>query len=240
MRNFPKILTVCNLTASTFYMFIYSMQYDKDYYQTESIKSKDLIQSYISLLENSGVTLKGKTVCDIGCASGNFIAQLNEAQECLGIDISNDIIEHCKEKFSGNLKYSFICHNISKGNLSIHKKFDIITLFDVIEHLQNFEYLQNFIFESLNPNGFIVITTPNASSLQRLLLGNHKFNGEKDPTHLFTFTPYTFDFFIRRFQLIRHTVFYPFGFYMKNNWLTQKIPLGAIIFGIYKLKQPAS
>lgn len=209
------------------------MEYDKDYFASESIKDNSFLLKYIRLIEQSGIVLKDKTIIDIGCANGEFIKLLSNSNHCYGIDISEIAINNAKNQ-NPMISKNIYHHDISSTPLKINEPFDIIVMFDVIEHLYNFQYLKEFIEKNLKSDGVIIITTPNAHSLQRWIVGNQRFIGEQDPTHTLLFSAYTLDFFLRRLSLQKKELFCGFSFYLKNNFLTRTFPLGAQVFAIYE------
>src|SRR5690606_13095782 len=76
------------------------------------------------------------------------------------------------------------------------RKFDLVVCCEVIEHLYTspVKLLNNF-YQSLNPNGYLIIQTPNAVSLRKrlsLLSGNNPYNvpreNLKNPGHFREYT----------------------------------------------------
>ncbi|MEM7183086.1 MAG: class I SAM-dependent methyltransferase [Spirochaetota bacterium] len=207
--------------------------YNEEYFASDSIKDEAFLKKYISLIEESGVILNNKSILDVGCANGELVRILSQTNTCYGIDISDIAIQNAKKHNSG-MANNLLCHDLGKADFPLNIEFHVITMFDVIEHFHNFSYLQTLINTNLKTGGYLIVTTPNAHSLQRFVVGNEKFVGEKDPTHVLLFTAYTLDFFLRRLGLQKKELFCGFGFYLKNNFLTRTFPLGAQIFAIYE------
>lgn len=209
------------------------MQYQKEYFDKISTKDHLQFRRYLELLKNCGVEMKNKKILDIGCATGNFIEQLEMGSEYYGWDFSEYAIAECKKKFSGRAD-CFKRVDLNGGSVIDGEiKFDIITIFDVLEHLYNFSVLKEIIDKRLTDNGTLIITTPNANSLTRLLKLK-SFTGEKDRTHTMLFTPFTLDFFLRRLGLRRVALYTPYIFYFKTNVITSAIPFGGQIFAVYQ------
>ncbi len=213
------------------------MKYDKSYFNEKSTKQVSLYKQYRLLLENTGIELKNKKICDVGCATGNFLEELIKDNQCYGVDISPFAISECQRKFP-DIKEHFTVLNLDQEVISSKVKFDLITMFDVIEHLYNFENLQQILNINLAKNGYLVVTTPNANSVYRFI-SKQGFTGEMDQTHVLLFTPYTLDFFMRRIGMKKVTLFTPFSFYFKNNPITRSILLGGQVVAVYQKNDKA-
>lgn len=73
-----------------------------------------------------------QTAIEFGVGDGNQLTLINYPS-FVGIDISNTIIEKCKEKFQGDSSKSFYVYDASLPVLS--QKFDISLSLDVLYHL---------------------------------------------------------------------------------------------------------
>lgn len=109
---------------------------------------------------------KNKTVLDLGCGVGigtAFIAE-NGAKKVLGVDYSESAIKiaGASQQFKKNKNISFMVGNGLELE-KIHKKFDVIIAFEIVEHLPvNLvdEFLKQ-LHRKLNPNGVLLLSTPN-------------------------------------------------------------------------------
>jgi len=207
------------------------INYKKEYFNKLSEKNSSTLDHYKDFLKQKNILLKDKKIADFGCARGLFFEDIMEDNECTGYDISSFAIDFCKEKFK---KGSFELFDLNKDQLNKENNFDLIILLDTIEHLDNLSNLKNVIRYNLKNNGFLVITTPNANSFLRFLLGKKNYTGEMDKTHTILFTPYTLDFFLRRCGLQKITLSTPYSFYFNDNLITKTILYGGQIFAIYK------
>jgi 2-polyprenyl-3-methyl-5-hydroxy-6-metoxy-1,4-benzoquinol methylase len=206
--------------------------YSQEYFTKETTKSGDMFPAYLSFLANAGVLLEGKKVLDIGCATGEFIANIEKKNTCYGCDYSEYAIKQCQEKFP-HIRDHFFQVDINQQLLPLQESFDVITLFDVIEHLTSFIPLEAMIEKHLKKGGILIVTTPNANSLTRFF-GSKNFTGEIDPTHRMLFTPYTMDFFLKRMGLSKKENFTPYIFHFKRDFFTRKILFGGQIVAIYQ------
>ena len=126
------------------------------------------IQSGLSLLPS---TKKGR-VLDIGCADGSLVKTLNEkGWNSFGIDLNFDNIKLALEKSVistlGDLSFDLPFRDHS---------FDVIVAFEVIEHLVDTRRFIKECYRILNPNGYLILTTPNLASFSnriRLLSGKY-------------------------------------------------------------------
>lgn len=207
--------------------------YNSEYFTDISLKSGGVFKKYLLFLHNLNLDIVSKKVLDVGCGKGEFFGVLNESNEMFGSDISEIALEEAKRRFPHG-KFFIEDLNVEINETFRQEKYDLITMFDVIEHLYNFENLKSLLENNLNNGGHFVVTTPNANSLLRFLLGNKTYTGEYDDTHRMLFTPYTLDFFLRKSGLKKVELSTPYSFYFKSNFLTRRILFGGQILAIYK------
>ena len=106
---------------------------------------------------------KDLNILDIGCGMGHFLYFLGKEgyKNCLGIDISKENIEFCKEK-KFNVKLCDAFEFLTEKT----KHFDLIVMNDLIEHFNKQEIIE--ILELVNKNlvqyGKVIIKTLNASN----------------------------------------------------------------------------
>lgn len=126
------------------------------------------VQSGLNLLNS---IQKGR-VLDVGCADGRLGKTLNEnGWYSYGID-------HNFQNVKLALQKSIIS---TLGDLSSSlpfrdNSFDVIVAFEIIEHLVDTGRFLKECFRILNKNGFLILTTPNLTSLSnriRLLFGKY-------------------------------------------------------------------
>lgn len=133
-----------------------------------------------------------KTILDIGCATGFFLAMLRELgfSHLTGIDISKSSCNHTKAKGFECFQINILTEEVKK----LHRKYDIILLMDVLEHLTEprdvLIRIRNFL---LKDNGIVFITVPFYESFMdkyyRFRTGKSKLQQsiEHDPTHVQAF-----------------------------------------------------
>lgn len=104
---------------------------------------------------------KGKSVLDIACGAGYGSRMLFDsgAASVVGIDISAEAVEFAQKQY-GASKIRFIqadAGNYCTGN------YDLVVSFETIEHLDEREKFLSHVYEMLNSNGVLIISTPNRS-----------------------------------------------------------------------------
>jgi len=207
---------------------------EENYFDIATTKNVEIFDKYLIFLKAAKVKLSGQNICDIGCATGNFISKVYKNNNCFGVDYSDFAVAECQKKF-GKIKKHFAELDLNTAEkLPFRTSFDLITLFDLIEHIDNLKNLKQLIKNSLNKKGHLLITTPNANNFLRFF-SKKSFTGEIDKTHVNLFSPYTLDFFLCRAGLKKVQLFTPYIFHFKNNWLTQKLLFGGQIVALYKL-----
>jgi SAM-dependent methyltransferase len=119
---------------------------------------------------------KNIKILDLGCNTGDFIAELQKKGcDVWGVDINKNVVEFAKNHFKiANVYHMSFDEFFKLPNLP---KFNLITLFEVIEHLDNpLEFIQN-IGKLLKDDGTVVLSTP---SRERILVNTQDF----PPNHL--------------------------------------------------------
>ncbi len=101
---------------------------------------------------------------DIGCWNGartseftRNLSQFFKNVETYGIDLNEEVLEKAK---NGNITVFKL--DVEKESIPI--KADIITCFEIIEHIYDCDYFIYNLYSSLNPNGLLLISTPNTVS----------------------------------------------------------------------------
>lgn len=133
----------------------------------------------------------GKTVLDVGCASG-YLAKELTARGCSVVGVEPDpeaaaqARAHCHE---------VICAGVESLDTiySRFESFDVVLLGDVLEHLANPEAVLTLLKRYLKPGGYFVISVPNVANYGvrlELLRGRFRYTdcGIMDRHHLRFFT----------------------------------------------------
>lgn len=106
----------------------------------------------------SNFELKGKTILDIGCASGALLSALkiHSPKELVGVDTAEYPVSFGRERYGLDLH----CATLDEANLPA-EHFDLVTLIDVIEHVEDLNSFLLQLQRVLAPGGSVFIITPN-------------------------------------------------------------------------------
>ena len=112
--------------------------------------------------------LEGKEILDVGCANGGISKRIaNMNFKVHGIDVLESSIRIAKE-FNSTPNTSFEVRDLMK-NYFEENSFDCVIFLETIEHVENpAQYLKEF-HRILRPNGCVILSTPNATSLKNIL-----------------------------------------------------------------------
>ncbi len=123
----------------------------------------------------------GKTLLDVGCGDGELLRRAREkGYRVTGIDFNRIVISKAKKKF-GLEVYTMDLNKFSK---KFPKKFfDVISFFEVMEHQDEPGDFLNLVKNTLNPEGYIVLSVPNR---ERFKKGKRHFPEWDSPPHHFT------------------------------------------------------
>jgi spore maturation protein CgeB len=108
-------------------------------------------------------------ILDVGCSNGRFIeVAVRNGIDAWGLELSENAIAAAAPETKKRI-YHGDANKIESLGI---EKFNIITAFDLIEHLFDpITFLDN-LRKVMTPNGIIVITTPDAGSFLRVIMGN--------------------------------------------------------------------
>ncbi|HOV11471.1 MAG TPA: class I SAM-dependent methyltransferase [Bacteroidales bacterium] len=100
-------------------------------------------------------------ILEIGCGLGYLTYALNkEGFSATGIDVSHSAIKMAIEKFGA---YFYAADAISYAQIT-NLKYDVIIATEVIEHIPDIKSFLIQLKNLLNPEGIILLTTPNKSA----------------------------------------------------------------------------
>lgn len=121
---------------------------------------------------------------DVGCATGNFLAQIRERGEweTYGVEINQAAAEYARERFELN-----VFHGELREACYPSDYFDVVTMWSVLEHLHDPLGSVREVRRILRPGGILSFTIPNGDSLDAQLFGPH-WAFFDPPRHLYTFS----------------------------------------------------
>jgi len=144
----------------------YSDVWQNEAKQELSRKEMNFISKYIA-------KQSPKKILDVGVGNGrileNILAHAEETAEVYGIDVSEKMVNICRDKFSTvpAVKCIEVC-DISQGNICFDKNFDLITVIRVLKYNKNWMDILERIYEKLNEGGICIFSMPNNHSIAGL------------------------------------------------------------------------
>jgi O-antigen biosynthesis protein len=127
-------------------------------------RGQDIYLEHMTRYVFASQFVKNKTILDIACGSGYGSDYLLKAgaKKVIGVDISEETIDFCKQKYSDNV-IEFLIGDVQKIPTE-NNSIDVIVSFETIEHVDEVAQV-NFIKEVkrvLKPGGILIISTPNS------------------------------------------------------------------------------
>ena len=135
--------------------------------QKMSLREMNFISYYLT-------KFKPHKILDIGAGNGrildNHIKNSPENTEIFGVDISEKMVEICKDRFKKERRMREIkkC-DVSTENLCFSDSFDFITAVRILKYNKNWQEILVKIYNKLNKNGILVFTMLNINSADRFL-----------------------------------------------------------------------
>ena len=136
--------------------------YNSTFQKKKRVRETDEFKEVLKIVQWSG-----KKVLDVGCGTGELAFLISKkGAKVKGIDYSEEGIDIAKKKYRhSNLSYELV--DVSK---KISGKYDVIVSIGTLEHMDKpYQMLKKFK-NHLNPNGKIVITSPNWTNTRGLIL----------------------------------------------------------------------
>lgn len=129
---------------------------------------------------------------DYGCGTGDFIKKAQDkAWQITGVEKDPDALHQAQNKTNTT---------IYRDHLSLEGSFEIITLWHVMEHIHDLKTTFGTITRRLTKDGHLLIALPNILSEDSEKYGEH-WAGLDVPRHLYHFTKYSFNQFIKPYKL---------------------------------------
>ncbi len=129
---------------------------------------RDQIDQHWQGDECSRTPLEGKTAIDVGCGAGLLTEPLARlGAKATGIDASPEVIDVARAHASeSGLAIDYRVGDVQE----LDGQFDLITCMEVIEHVAEPSTFVNALAKRLAPGGLLMMSTPNATGLSKLLM----------------------------------------------------------------------
>lgn len=216
----------CGIGKSCPDKFDPEMYYDASYFNggkqdgySDYIGTRDVLQKHfrrdLGLLKKLG----GGTgnLLEIGCAYGYFLEVAQRQYTVSGLEIFKEAVDDCQARGLTGVKHGAI----SAETMESLPMTDIVVMLDVIEHLPDPREALATVTSKLRPNGLMLITTGDFSSLCAKIMGRH-WRLMTPPQHLWFFTPHSLTQLTESLGFELVFIDHPF----------KKVPLGLIIYQI--------
>ncbi|MCX6753985.1 MAG: class I SAM-dependent methyltransferase [Candidatus Nomurabacteria bacterium] len=131
------------------------------------------------------INTKAKSILDIGSGRGwilYFLKKYFKYDRAVGTQIAINAFKFSTEKLKLEI------YNKDLLELSLEKKFDIVSILHVLEHVEKPEEYIKKIYELLGEEGILFIEVPNYNAWARKITGKHWLALDLKH-HLFFFTP---------------------------------------------------
>lgn len=114
------------------------------------------------LMRKNKISIKDKTVLDVGCGTGFFIEYFlkKRAKKVVGIDITKTSVESLRRRFN-HQNCTLKTADIGGRDVPINGNFDVINAFDVLYHITDdcrFENAVDNIKDFLKKGGVVFVT----------------------------------------------------------------------------------
>lgn len=148
---------------------------------------------------------RGRRVLDVGCVQHTWEQSHRNPRwlhkqlrgvsaSCLGVDYLTDDVERLR-----GLGYDIVAGDVLHDDPP--GTFDVVVLGDLIEHLENPARLLEYAAAALEPDGRVLVTTPNATYLGQFVTVLARRRPAINPEHVLIFDPFTFSNLIERSRL---------------------------------------
>lgn len=144
--------------------------------------------------------LYDKSIVDIGCGTGDFIAACaDHGWEVQGIEPNQKARQLTVEKLQlkNNTKGENIIYNEIQELVEANKRYDVITMWHVLEHVYNLKEYIKQLKKLLNTNGTLIIAVPNFNSFDAEHYKDH-WAAYDVPRHLWHFSKKSIGFLFEK------------------------------------------
>ncbi len=112
-------------------------------------------------------------ILDIGIGNGRILDFLSEntnpSANITGVDIAENMVEYCKNKFSSNTKIKdiYVC-DLSEEEIKSDEMYDLVTIIRVLKYNSNWKEMIKRIHNNMTSGGTLILEMPNRFSINKL------------------------------------------------------------------------
>lgn len=179
-------------------MSIFRQKYNADYFENGLHKAQPHSQRNATRLRTLLEYKQEGDLLEIGCGTGNFLSEACSEFAVSGLEISKYAAKEANQK-------PCLKHNVKIGNVEatplLTAAYDVIVAFNVLEHLASPQPVIKNIYQALKPDGILIGSVPNNSSLVGTIAT--KIGNYFDKTHRSTLNPSTWmQYFSNKFSQV--------------------------------------
>jgi 2-polyprenyl-3-methyl-5-hydroxy-6-metoxy-1,4-benzoquinol methylase len=143
----------------------YRKKLDQSLKSEKALIEQDQVQKFMIQSIGGIENIRNKIVADVGCGIGSLLSVLsNAAKESLGV-------EPCEPYAKSLIAKGYnIFPDIISAIANYGDGVDLVLSSQVIEHVENPKLFLNEIYQLLNNNGMLIISTPNRNDILNFLL----------------------------------------------------------------------
>jgi SAM-dependent methyltransferase len=147
--------------------------YGADYYTPWSVESAETVDTMKRLtfqpMLEACIPADGRTVLDLGCATGSFLAEAaRRGASVYGIDLNPEAIAMARTRVPSAKLHVGVAADRPFG-----VTFDAVVMIDFIEHVRDPEAELSVVHDITHPGSRLVISTPRVDSFVRAASGRH-------------------------------------------------------------------
>jgi 2-polyprenyl-3-methyl-5-hydroxy-6-metoxy-1,4-benzoquinol methylase len=138
----------------------------------KSAAKEELSKRELSFV-NKYLSRDAKNILDIGVGNGrimqNIIDKSGDKAEIYGIDISEKMVEICRQKFNNEIKVKAIkiCDASAPAGICFDKIFDFVSAVRIVKYNKDWVKMIENVYSKLAPGGVLVFSMLNINSLSR-------------------------------------------------------------------------
>lgn len=141
---------------------LYAHYYDAAKFKLRKATEVSL-QNYLDSFKRFKQT---KNILDIGFGEGGLLSVAEKnGWMCYGTELAPQSLEY------GEKRGWVVSEDALSDNRFVNNSFDVVTMIEIIEHLPEPDSFLKFALDMLRPGGLLFLTTPNAQSINKRLLG---------------------------------------------------------------------